>query len=71
LTHSTELTFRDKQRDVEFEYEGDGVIVWWFTYDGGADGMDGATDAEQQSVYDVLWAYLEDWWRGCAEDVYL
>lgn len=64
MTLSTDIDFRGAKREVEFEHEGDGVIIWWFTVDGGPDGQGGATEAEQDAIYQQLWAYLEDWWAG-------
>jgi len=63
-TLGTEVDFRGAKREVEFEYEGDGIIIWWFTYDGGDSGQSDATEAEHSDIYQQLWAYLEDWWAG-------
>ena len=65
---STDIEFRGAKREVEFEHEGDGVISWWFTYDGGENGQGGATDAEHDAIYQQLWAYYDDWCRGQWED---
>lgn len=65
--HKTEVDFRGGKREVEFEYEGDGVIVWNFVGEDTCGGID-TTDVEQQAIYDQLWAYLEDWWAPRPED---
>jgi hypothetical protein len=61
--HETEVSFRGGKREVTFEYEGDGVIVWAFADEQVCGGVD-ATQAEQDDVYAQLWTYLEDWWAG-------
>lgn len=61
MSHETEVEFRGCQREVEFEYEGDGVIVWNFKGEDVCLGVD-ATDAERSAVHQQLWAWLEDWW---------
>lgn len=59
----TEVDFRGGKRAVEFEHEGDGVIMWCFEGENICGGAD-ATQAEQDAVYEQLWAYLVDWWAG-------
>lgn len=63
MTHDTEVDFRGEKRTVEFEYEGDGVISWWFENETVCGGI-GTTDAEQSDVYEQLWAYMLDWWAN-------
>lgn len=65
--HETEVDFRGGKRAIQFDYEGDGVIVWCLEGENTCNGED-ATAAEQQAVYDQLWAYLEDWWAQRPED---
>lgn len=64
----TEIQFRGETREVQFEHEGDGVILWSFPGDTHDDGMGGATDAEQQEIYETLWAWLLDWWDTPVDD---
>lgn len=61
MIHEIEVDFRGGKREVEFEYEGDGVIVWNFKGDDVCFGAD-ATEAERDAVYQQLWACLVDWW---------
>lgn len=61
MIHGTEIAFRGNQREVEFEHEGDGVIVWWFPDEGICGGAD-TSDSEQDAVYQQLWTYLSDYW---------
>lgn len=65
--HSAEVICRGESRDVEFEYEGDGIIVWSFVGENVGSGID-TTQAEQDDVYAQLWAWLEDWWAPRPED---
>lgn len=65
--HETEVDFRGGKRLVNFEYEGDGAIVWCFDGESTCLGED-TTEAEQQAVYEQLWAYLEDLWAPRPED---
>ncbi|MES3152930.1 hypothetical protein [Sphingomonas faeni] len=65
--HETEVDFRGAKRDVEFEYEGDGIIVWWFQGENECCGI-GTTQAEQDAVHDQLRDALEDWWSMRPED---
>ncbi|GEM_PF-3801561 len=65
--YETEVEFRGGKREVEFEYEGDGVIVWSFADEAVCLGID-TTEAEQQAVYQQLWDYLEDRWAPRPED---
>ena len=65
--HNAEVSFRGERREAEFEYEGDGVIVWGFVGEDVCGGAD-ATQAEQDAVYEQLWAWLEDWWAPRPED---
>lgn len=67
--HETTVTFRGEQREVQFEHEGDDVFVWFFTHEN-ADptGQDFATDAEQRSIYDHLYAWWIDWTAPRPED---
>jgi hypothetical protein len=65
--HSTEVDFRGEKRTVEFEHEGDGVILWWFETETILFGI-GTTQAEQDDIYAVLWAYLEDYHAPRPED---
>lgn len=67
MNHETEVKFRGQMRKVDFEYEGDGVIVWCLEGETVCNGED-ATEAEQQEIYEQLWAYLEDWWAPRPED---
>ena len=65
MTHETDIIFRGMERTVEFEHEGDGVILWWFPDDKDhADSQGGASRLEQDSIYEELWAYLLDFWAG-------
>jgi len=59
--HETDVPFRGATREVTFEYEGDGVIVWAFVDEDTCGGID-ATDEERDAVYQFLWAYLLDFW---------
>jgi len=63
MTHETNVDFRGEKRAVEFEHEGDDVIVWSFVGENVCGGID-TTQAEQDAVYEQLWAYLEDWWAS-------
>lgn len=65
--HSAEVSFRGGSRDVGFEYEGDGIIVWSFVGENVCSGID-TTQAEQDAVYEQLWVWLEDWWAPRPED---
>lgn len=65
--HATEIDFRGAKREVEFDYEGDGIIVWWFIDEGVCSGAN-TTEAEQAEVYQKLWDYLEDLWAPRPED---
>lgn len=65
--HSAEVSFRGVSREAEFEYEGDGIIVWSFVGENVCGGID-TTQAEQDAVYEQLWAWLEDWWAPRPED---
>jgi hypothetical protein len=65
--HSTEIDFRGAKRTVEFEYEGDGVILWWFDTETILFGID-TTQAEQDAIYESLWTYLTDYWAPSPED---
>jgi hypothetical protein len=65
--HSTEIEFRGEKRTVEFEHEGDRVILWWFEHETVLFGI-GTTQAEQDAIYEILWAYLEDYWAPTPED---
>jgi hypothetical protein len=64
--YETQVDFRGGKREVEFEHEG-GVIVWNFVGEAVCLGAD-ATPAEQDAVYQQLWAYLEDWWAPRPEE---
>jgi hypothetical protein len=69
VTHETQIPFRGTQRTVEFEHEGDEVIIWWFPDDTeNADKQGGATTEEQNDIHERLWAYLLDWWDSVRED---
>ena len=61
--HETSVKFRDGERDVEFEYEGDGVIVWNFADEIVCGGI-GLTHREQDDVHEQLWNYMVDWWAS-------
>ena len=61
MQHETEVDFRGGKREVQFEYEGDGVIVWNFIDENVCLGVD-TTSREQDDVYEQLWNYLLDWW---------
>jgi hypothetical protein len=61
MMHETEVDFRGGKREVEFEYEGDGVIIWSFVGEDVCLGAD-ATQAEQESIHEQLWLYLLDFW---------
>ena len=67
---SREVDFRGSKREVEWQYEGDHVIVWAFI---GCDECQQTpegdiTQAEIDSVHEQLWAVLEDFWAPSAED---
>lgn len=61
MTHETEVDFRGGKREVSFYHEGDDVIVWSFADENVCSGLD-TTQAEQDAVYEQLWAWFKDWW---------
>jgi hypothetical protein len=61
MMHELEIDFRGEKRNVQFEHEGDGVILWTFEGENVCSGVD-TTQREQDDIYEQLWAYLLDYW---------